>query len=86
MTAACLDSLKFSPKQALCRYYTHPFEMTFSTNFYRTVLELVILVRNYLLQYCWKSKQSFKFLVSWLLLVFIILGVVNYLVVLSWLV
>ena len=47
MTAACLDSFKFRPKRALCRYYTHPFEMNFSTNFYRTVLELVILVRNY---------------------------------------
>jgi hypothetical protein len=47
MTAACLDSLKFGPKRALCRYYTHPFEMTFSTNFYRTVLKLVIFVRNY---------------------------------------
>lgn len=42
MTATCLDSLKFGPKRALCRYYTHPFEMNFSTNFYRTVLELVI--------------------------------------------
>ena len=49
MTAACLDSLKFGTKRVLSRYYTHPFEKNFSTNFYRTALELVILVRNYFL-------------------------------------